>query len=473
MRVLVLSTYELGHQPVHAAAAAAVLRAAGHDARVRDLAVEAWDDGDVAWADALACSVPMHTARRLASEATGRARAVRPGLPVCWFGLYAVAATPARDGSVHLIAGEYGDALREWADDPAGQKARGAIVDIGRAGPTGTPVPDRTGLPGLDRYVRFVDHDGERTVAAVEASHGCAHRCRHCPVPVVYDGRTRAVATDTVLADIEEQVAAGARHVTFGDADFLNRPRHSLEIVREMRRHFEGAAGGPLTFDCTVKVEHILRHADVWDEMVAAGCRFVVSAFESVDDRTLALLDKGHTAAQAAEAVGLLRAHGIEIRPSFLPFLPWTQIEHLVDLLDFVADHDLVPNVDPVQYTIRLLLPPGSLLLDLPEVRKRVGAFDEAAHAWRWRPDDPALDDLQAELANIVESGAAEATGATPGATAGYQRVRDAVFAVAGRPDPRPAVDAAAVPPTRPRLTESWYCCSEPTDAQLSVLEVP
>ncbi len=440
--------------------------------RVRDLAVEPWSDDDVEWADAMACSVPMHTARRLADEATRRARAVDPTLHVCWFGLYAVAARPPPEGSIHLIAGEYNDALRDWADDPTARTAGGPVVEIGHARSTNHPVPDRADLPGLDQYVRFIDGNTSTTVAAVEASHGCAHRCRHCPVPVVYDGRTRPVDTATVLADIGQQVEAGARHVTFGDPDFLNRPAHSLEIIRDMRHLFGGTGSDALTFDCTVKVEHILRHRDVWEEFAASGCRFVVSAFESADDATLELLDKGHTTADAAEAVELLRSHGIEIRPSFLPFLPWTTLNDLVGLVDFVVDNDLVSNVDPVQYTIRLLVPPGSLLLDVPELADRFEDFDAVFHAWSWRALDPAVDALQAELAAIVEADVA----AEVPIPVTYRTVRAAVFSALGRADSRAGEPGAGMSATTdqlrdvPRLSESWFCCAEPTSIQMAAL---
>ena len=103
-------------------------------------------------------------------------------------------------------------------------------------------------------------------------------------------------------------------------------------VVRAVHARFPD-----LTFDCTVKVEHILRHADVWAELAASGCIFVVSAFESVNDATLELLDKGHTAAEAGRAVALLRAHGIEIRPSWLPFTPWATLDDVRAILEFVA----------------------------------------------------------------------------------------------------------------------------------------
>jgi hypothetical protein len=268
-------------------------------------------------------------------------------------------------------------------------------------------------------------------------------------VPVVYDGRIRIVDADAVLADVAQQVEAGARHVTFGDPDFLNGVHHSRRVARAIHEQFPD-----LTFDCTVKVEHILQHADVWGELADLGCLFVVSAFEAVNDEILTVLDKGHTTTDAARAVALLRTHGIEIRPSFVPFTPWTSVDDVRALLDFVAAHDLVENVDPVQYTIRLLVPPGSLLLDRPEFTVHASAYDADLGTYPWTSPDPEVDALQARIAALVE--AHVETGATIAAT--YDAVRE-------RAGLEPLGLTASVD-GRPRLTEPWFCCAEPTAMQ-------
>jgi hypothetical protein len=253
-----------------------------------------------------------------------------------------------------------------------------------------------------------------------------------------------------VLADIAQLVTGGAQHITFGDPDFLNAPPHSLRVVRAMHeQHPE------LTFDCTVKVEHVLRHADLWPEMATLGCVLVVSAFESVDDDVLRILDKGHTRVDAGRATGVLREAGIAVRPSLLPFTPWTTRDGLVQLLDFVHEYDLAGSVDPVQYTIRLLLPAGSLLLGHPELAPFLDGWDDTALSYRWHAADPAMDELHRELAALVE---ARLT-AGDDELAVYAAIRAAVDA--------PPVDLDAVTTALPRLTESWFCCAEPTDAQL------
>ena len=453
MRMLLVSTYELGHQPLHLAAPAAALAAAGHEVRTLDTSVEPWSDEAVAWAEAVAFSVPMHTAMRLALRASAAVRTTRPELPICFYGLYATVSRQLTAAGLadFAIAGEYEAGLLAWVEGLAGKvpaTVAGTVVDLGRRRSAAGPPPRRAGLPPLARYAHLALGEDHHPAGYVEASRGCLHRCLHCPVPVVYDGRLRVVADEVVLADAEAQVAAGARHLTFGDPDFLNGPQHSLRIVRALRKRFP-----EVTFDCTTKIEHILRHCDLWPELAASGCLFVVSALESVNDEILALLGKGHTTAEAAAAIGLLRRHGIEIRPSFLPFTPWTTLDDVAALVDFVAALDLVENVDPVQYTIRLLIPAGSLLE--PVLADRLGFYDAERLTWAWESPDPTVDQLQARLAALVEGSLA--AGESIGVT--YGRIRAAVSEAAGNDRERPPVlVGTGGSERRPRLTEPWFC---------------
>ena len=456
MRVLLISTYELGHQPLHVASPAAALRQVGHDVRCLDLSVEPWDLEALGWAEAVAFSVPMHTAMRLAMRAAAAARRARPELPICLYGLYAPVSRDLTVGVLadRVIAGEYEPGLVAWVDSLAqgGQAAAGPGEPLVHLGRGSFELPARDLLPPLERYAHLAIEGEERLVGYVEASHGCVHRCRHCPVPTVYDGRIRIVGQDVVLADIARLVAIGARHITLGDPDFLNGVRHSLRIVRAMHERFPD-----LTFDCTTKVEHILEHERVWEELAGAGCLFVVSALEGVNDEILERLDKGHTTEQASRAIALLRAHRIEIRPSFLPFTPWTTLDDVLDILDFVAEHDLIGNVDPVQYTIRLLLPEGSLLLDHPELEAHLGPYDPELLTYTWAAADRKTDRLQARLAALV--GQSVAAG-EPIATM-FSRVRAAAYEAAGRADgparrPEPVLCGSVE--GRPRLTEPWFC---------------
>ncbi|MGA2930124.1 MAG: radical SAM protein, partial [Solirubrobacteraceae bacterium] len=265
-----------------------------------------------------------------------------------------------------------------------------------------------------------------------------------------YDGRIRVVQAETVLCDIERLAGMGARHITFGDPDFLNGWRHSLAIARALHERRP-----ELTFDCTTKVEHVLEHAPVWEELAASGCLFVVCALECVNDEILARLEKGHTTADAVRTIEQLREHGIEIRPSFMPFTPWTTPRDVLEIIEFVAAHDLVANVDPVQYTIRLLVPDGSLLLDREDLREHLGPYDPERLSYPWRSADPEADRLHGRLSALVQQSVAahEAAGLT------FARIRTAVREATGQAG-GPQPDAIAVGSTegRPRLTEPWFC---------------
>jgi hypothetical protein len=443
MRVLLLSTYELGRQPVHLASPAAALRAAGHDVRTVDLAVDRLASEEISWAEKVAISVPMHTATRLADDVVSTISEANPYTTIALYGLYAGVGSAEVDAR---FEGEYEPGLLAWAaGDDAGSKRHLGRSDF--------VVPDRSGLPDLDRYARL-EHRGATVLAgAVEASHGCRHRCRHCPIPAVYDGRIRIVPRDDVLADIDRLVEAGAGHITFGDADFLNAPAHSLAILEQAHEAHPG-----VTFDATIKVEHILQHRDLWSRLAELNLLFVVSAFESVEDRTLEILDKGHTVADEREAIEVVRETGIHIRPTWLPFMPWTTPGDIADIFEFVEMNDLVEATDPVQMSIKLLIPHGSLLEGHPAVTPYLESYDTDALTWRWRFANPEAAVLQKELAAI----AAKASDCGQEAGPTLEEMGQAVSRVSGRR--LGALDAESA--AAPRLTESWFCCAEPTEGQ-------
>nr|MDQ3420042.1 radical SAM protein [Acidobacteriota bacterium] len=224
MQVLLLSTYDMGRQPFGLASPAAWLREAGIEVACADLSKDRLPQEAVRAAGMIAFFLPMHTATRLALPVIDRVRGLNSTARLVAYGLYAPLNAPLlRDRGVEeILGGEFEAALVEIA-------SRGtAAPALATASALPTPsvarlkfkVPDRAGLPTLSRYAGL-QVDGEKRVAGyTEASRGCKHRCRHCPIVPVYDGRFRIVAPEIVLADARAQVAAGARHITFGDPDF-------------------------------------------------------------------------------------------------------------------------------------------------------------------------------------------------------------------------------------------------------------
>ncbi len=448
--ILLLSTYELGRQPFGLASPAAWLRAAGLDVTCADLSRETVPDERIATADTVGFYLPMHTATRLALPLIGRTRRVNPDARLCAFGLYApLNETLLRASGVQAVfAGEFEEELTDWILGRADNRTGDA------QSPLRTPevprvqfkVPDRAGLPPLNRYAALQTPDGARRVVGyTEASRGCKHLCRHCPIVPIYDGRFRVVPPDVVLADVGAQVAAGAQHITFGDPDFFNGIRHALTVVRELARRHPG-----VTYDVTIKVEHLLAHADALPVLAETGCLFVTSAVESVDDRVLAALDKGHTRADVERAVVACRQAGLTLAPTFVPFTPWTTLESYVDLLATIDALDLVGHVAPIQLAIRLLVPNGSRLLTLDDVRRVIGPFDPAALVHPWRHPDPRVDALQQRVESHVGT---RLNAPRAHVFAAVRRLAHEASGIAMPALPVP-IDRAAVP----FLTEPWYC---------------
>jgi hypothetical protein len=320
------------------------------------------------------------------------------------------------------------------------------------------PVPDRDLLPPLTRYARLLVGDDAVLAGYVEASRGCVHHCRHCPIPPVYEGRIRIRRRDSVVADVDRLVEMGAAHISFGDPDFLNAVPHGLAVAEAVHRRHP-----TLSFDVTAKVEHLLRHRQALAELASLGLIFVVSAVESLSDSVLRILDKGHTGADAQAAVGLCRELGITLRPSLLPFTPWSGLSDHLALLDFIDSNGLAADVDPVQLSIRLLLPRGSLLLDHPELTPHLDGYDADSLSWRWHHPDPRLDAIQERLATLVAADAD--AGADPAAT--HRRIREVWAQAAESAGVGWAPAQSAQPPPGPRLSEAWFCCAEPTLVQL------
>lgn len=436
MRIVLISTYDLGRQPFGLASPAAWLRAEGHQVNTADLSRESLPVQAVRDADWVAFHLPMHTATRLAIPWIGKVRALNPGVRICCYGLYAPASEEMlrKSGVLHVIGGEFEKAL---TDVVSGRAAPPRPVVLERLP---FRMPDRTTLPGLHAYARLMHGAERKPVGYTEASRGCKHLCRHCPIVPVYGGRFRVVPREVVLADIRQQVAAGARHITFGDPDFLNGPSHAVAIVEKLHREFP-----EVTYDVTIKIEHLLKHRPLLPVLARTGCLFLTSAVESLDDQILARLAKGHTRRDFLEALELTRACGLNLVPTFVAFTPWTTREAYCDLLRTIRHLDLVETVATIQLAIRLLIPEGSKLLELEDLR--VDGFDPARLTWTWRHADPEMDLLCEDLQKLIRAG--ERGGASR--TELFSTVWEKAFGVL--PDFH-LPDRATIP----YLTEPWYC---------------
>jgi radical SAM superfamily enzyme YgiQ (UPF0313 family) len=471
IKIVLISTYELGRQPFGLASPAAILRKAGHSVICLDLARQTLNESAIGEADLIAIYLPMHTATRLASQLLPNLRAANPRAHVCCYGLYApMNAEYLRSLDVAtVLGGEFETNLLHLAERLAranGSAVSGIIpqeeslVSMERLQ---FEVPDRSGLPELSKYAHLViPGNGYRIVGSTEASRGCKHLCRHCPIVPVYNGVFRIVPRGIVLEDIRRQVAAGAQHISFGDPDFFNGIGHAIPLVEEFHREFPD-----VTYDVTIKIEHLRKYEDQIPKLKATGCLFVISAVESVDDAVLAALEKGHTRADFLHVAERFRELEMTLHPTFVPFSPWTTMESYLDLLRVISEVELTENVAPIQLGIRLLIPEGSRMLELEDIRRAIGPFDSQSLVYPWKHADARVD----ALAEKVQEIAAGADREKLSRTAAFERVWDAAHRMAGVAAPR--LSMARVARSVPFLSEPWYCCAEPTSEQLISIGKP
>jgi radical SAM superfamily enzyme YgiQ (UPF0313 family) len=443
--ILLLSCYELGHQPHSIALALGLLQQAQLPATVQDLSVETLNPSLLAAAQLIAISTPMHTALRLAVSLLPTIKQHAPNTKLIFWGHYAQLneAYLLSQGVDLILSGEAEAQLVSFALAEESMTPRPSLPVLQKLS---FVTPQRDQLPALSKYARLSINGEERLAGYTEASRGCLHHCTHCPIPAVYGGRFFVISQALVIQDVANQVRLGAQHITFGDPDFFNGPKHAISLLRELHRQFPR-----LTFDFTAKVEHLLRHPEWLPELVELGVIFVVSAFESLSPTVLTHLKKNHTRTQIEQLLSLADQAGLALRPTWVPFTPWTSLYDMVELFTFIEQFSLIQNIDPIQYSIRLLIPPGSLLLQDESLRPILGPLAQEALLYPWQHPDPAVDQLASSLQQRVAFGAE--TEEHPSQTFAALRaiVEDASQTKITRYVSRPKQPI-------PRLTEAWFC---------------
>jgi radical SAM superfamily enzyme YgiQ (UPF0313 family) len=469
--ILLISCYELGHQPFHLASLSAMLRQDGYLPVCVDTAVGTLSDEAIQQARFVAISVPMHTALRLGERIAQRVRTLNPDAHICLYGLYALLnADHLLEETIDAaIGGEYEVPLLKLVHALEEQGEASSVPGVRtrdvKSGPwiQRTPfiVPERRSLPPLARYARLEWGEEWRVVGYTEATRGCKHTCLHCPITPIYGGRFFAVPVDIVLADIRTQVKRGARHITFGDPDFLNGPTHALRIARLLHQEFP-----ELTFDATIKIEHLLKHQHLLPELRELGCIFVVSAVESLNDTVLERLQKNHTRVDVGTAFEVMERADISLRPSLLPFSPWETLESYIELLNFFEQQHLIEHIDPVHLSIRLLIPPGSAILDIADSVQWLRELDGAAYTYRWQHPDARMDALWQQVSACVE----QAQGCESDPVETFFSVKALALAARGEDFlVEQAVQRYGERKVLPHLSESWFCCAEPTKVQMAL----
>jgi radical SAM superfamily enzyme YgiQ (UPF0313 family) len=403
---LLLSFYEGGFQPLTIAAAAPYLREAGFKVVLVDQFIEGLTDDQLEEADYICCSLPLY--QSLEAGRTFFPKLRETGLPIILFGQHA---TLASDVLLENGIGDWvirGDGEVPLANlllrlEQNGTSSSGYPEGVCRSGERCRPyvhrgptfhAPDRSSLPPLSRYryglaERFLG--GPQIVGNVEASRGCHHACLYCSVFGAYEKKVALIPKEIVLQDIRNCVEQGASHICFTDAEFLNSPVHGLKVVKELHQEFPD-----LTWDYTARADHLLDCADAVREMVPLGARFVTSAFEFPSERVLNLIDKELGIDDCLRAVELCEQIGLGLNPTFLTFNPWSSLEQIYGLSDFLDKTGLARHVDPLQLETRLYLPKGSPLVGSPAMQG-ISLVEHEFH-YEWTHPDSRVDQIFAKV---------------------------------------------------------------------------
>ncbi|ORU93250.1 MAG: hypothetical protein A6F70_05080 [Cycloclasticus sp. symbiont of Bathymodiolus heckerae] len=459
LSILLISPYDLGRQSFALSQASAWLKDNNFNVECLDLSVQKLNENSLEKADLIGLYLGMHTSTRIALKALPKINHHAPNATLFSFGLYAPLNQDilAQHGVRYFFGGESEPDILQLAQQLSNQAVSDVKNTIVRTEKIAFRLPDRKDLPPLSKYAKLIQQNDEpKTLGFIETSRGCKYICRHCPVTPIYEGKFRIVPFDIVMQDIEQQVAMGAEHISFGDPDFFNGPTHAKKVILAMHKKHP-----TLTFDATIKIEHILKHAELLTILKDTGCLFITCAVESFDDDILLKLDKGHTREDTFKAVSLIRQAGLVISPTFVPFSPWASLKGYRDLLQDIINLELINEVAPIQLAIRLLIPNGSYLLNLSGFKELIGDFDPDTLGYQWQHSHSAVDKLQLDIMTIVEHADQHESTRQQTFASIWQATHDAL----NTPAPKLTIGSSK---QVPHLSEAWYCCAEPTSEHIN-----
>jgi hypothetical protein len=179
-------------------------------------------------------------------------------------------------------------------------------------------------------------------------------------------------------------------------------------------------------------------------------------------------LAKGHTGADVSSALDILAAAGIAVQGTLVAFTPWTTLDDYLFLSDFIRARGLEENFRPVQMSVRLLVPPHSVLAEAPDAAAWLGPLEAANFGYSWRHADRRMDELHAAVSALVAG--AEARGEPARVT--HAQIAALAYAAAGREPPASRSEDFPGGAIMPRLTEDWFCCAEPTPSQSQLIQL-
>ena len=437
MKILLTSFYDLGKQPKIIAEIVDRYNSAEIDFDFFDFSVED-QNKDLENYDVLGIYAPMHTATILSIEYIKDKK-----LPnkMFTFGLY---------GSV---LEDFNSSIRYIKDIESDELALFLEINDDHQFSLKNNIPNRQIFPDISNYAHLVDGSNNIIAGSVETTYGCKHSCTHCPVPISFNGTFKTYSLEKIISDVENQVNQGAKHISFNDPDFFNGPIHALKILESLNKKFP-----TITYDSTIKVEHIIKYKKYFKELSSLNMVFVISAFETTNDLVLSILEKNHTSNDLNTSIEISQDFGIDVRPTWMPFSPWTELNDLSNIVNLIEKYKLRETVDPIQLTIKLLIPKHSLIIKKPEINKYLGNYEKNSLSFKWDYENNDVEKLQSSLFDFILHNSELDE---------HKQYLGMVNIIEKFTDTELLKNSTYDFKNVPKLSETWFCCAEPSKIQL------
>ena len=437
MKILLTSFYDLGKQPKIIAEIVDRYNSAEIDFDFFDFSVED-QNINLENYDVLGIYAPMHTATILSIEYIKDKK-----LPnkMFTFGLY---------GSV---LEDFNSSIRYIKDIESDELALFLEINDDHQFSLKNNIPNRQIFPDISNYAHLVDGSNNIIAGSVETTYGCKHSCTHCPVPISFNGTFKTYSLEKIISDVENQVNQGAKHISFNDPDFFNGPIHALKILESLNKKFP-----TITYDSTIKVEHIIKYKKYFKELSSLNMVFVISAFETTNDLVLSILEKNHTSNDLNTSIEISQDFGIDVRPTWMPFSPWTELNDLLNIVNLIEKYKLRETVDPIQLTIKLLIPKHSLIIKKPEINKYLGNYEKNSLSFKWEYENNDVEKLQSSLFDFILNNSELNE---------HKQYLGMVNIIEKCTDTKLLTNSSYDFKNVPKLSETWFCCAEPSKIQL------
>ena len=442
MKILLTSFYDLGKQPKIIAEIVDRYNSSEIDFDFFDFSVED-QNIDLENYDVLGIYAPMHTATILSIEYIKDKK-----LPnkMFTFGLY---------GSV---LEDFNSSIRYIKDIESDELALFLEINDDHQFSLKNNIPNRQIFPDISNYAHLVDGSNNLIAGSVETTYGCKHSCTHCPVPISFNGSFKTYSLEKIVSDVENQVKQGAKHISFNDPDFFNGPIHALKILESLNEKFPS-----ITYDSTIKVEHIIKYKKYFKELSSLNMVFVISAFETTNDLVLSILEKNHTSHDLNNSIEISQDFGIDIRPTWMPFSPWTELNDLSNIVKLIEKYELRETVDPIQLTIKLLIPKHSLIIKKPEINKYLGNYEKNSLSFKWEYENNDVEKLQSSLFDFILNNSELDE---------HKQYLGMVNIIEKCTDTKLLTNSSYDFKNVPKLSETWFCCAEPSKIQLDRIKI-